>query len=161
MSTKTITAEQALARLQRLCSMREKCTADILKKLAEYQIEPDEVDIIIQKLQASGFIDDERFARSFARTKHKISKWGKQKIAFNLSLKRISKPMIDMALSEISTESNSKIINAELQKKLQRTKAKSKAALAAKLLQFAVSRGYDYSESYEIIKGLIQEIDEI
>ena len=152
---KKITAKQALEQMQKLCSVSEKCTADIRKKLIQYKIAPEEISAIIQNLQASGFIDDERFACAFARTKHKIAKWGKQKIGFNLHAKQIPQQIITVALAEISDESNNEIIEAELQKKLKTTKAKSKTELAAKLLKFALSRGYEHSNSYEIIKRLV------
>ena len=158
---KSITIEQALERMQKLCSMYEKCTADIRKKLIEYKIEPVEITKIIQKLQTSGFIDDERFACAFARTKHKIAKWGKQKIEFNLRTKQIPQSIIAKAINEISDVANIETIKAELQKKLKTVKAKSKTELAAKLLQFAISRGYEYSDSYEIIKKLIAEKNNI
>lgn len=158
MKIKTITPKQALELMQKLCSTCEKCTADIRQKLIEYKIEPVEVDKILQQLQTSGFIDDERFVCAFVRTKHKIAKWGKQKIEFSLRNKQIPQQIITKALTEIHGESNSATIEAELQKKLKTLKAKSKTELAAKLLRFALSRGYEYSESYEIAKGLIDEI---
>ena len=152
-----ITAEQALERLQKLCSIREKCTSDIRKKLIEYEIKSVESDKIIQQLQTAGFINDERFACAFARTKHKFAKWGKQKIEFNLRAKDIPQSIISKALTEISDHSNSEVINIELHKKLKTIKAKSKTELAAKLLKFACSRGYEYNLSYNIIIKLISK----
>ena len=152
---KTITAEQALRQLQKLCSSCEKCTADVRKKLIEYKIDDEEIPKIIQKLQASGFVDDERFACAFVRTKHTIAKWGKQKIEFYLRAKLIPQQIITMALDQISDGTNSETIKTALQKKLKTTKAKSKTELAAKLLKFAASRGYEYSLSYEIVKNLL------
>jgi regulatory protein len=151
---KPITPEEALARLQNLCSTSEKCSYDVRQKLIEYKIEPAKIAEIIQKLQKFGFIDDERFACAFVRTKHKISKWGKQKIEFQLKIKHIPDAIIAKALDEINDDLYIETITSELQKKLKTAKAKSQQELTAKLMNFALSRGYDYNLAYEIIKKL-------
>jgi regulatory protein len=155
---KQITIEEALIRLQKLCSIREKCTYDLRQKLAEYKIEPTKIAEIIQKLQDADFVDDRRFAYAFARAKHDISKWGKQKIEYQLRAKKISETVITEALNEISNESYSQTVADELAKKLKTTKAKSQSELVAKLMKFALSRGYDYSVSYDIIKNMVKLI---
>lgn len=152
---KQITPEEALMRLQKLCSVYEKCTYDIRKKLIEYKTESSKTEEIIQKLQASGFIDDCRFAHFFVRTKHNISKWGKQKIEYQLRAKQISETVIAKALGEISDELYGKTIAEELAKKMRTTKASSQSELVAKLMKFALSRGYDFSVSYETIKNML------
>ena len=55
-SAKT-TPEQALSRLQRLCSRAEKCIADVRRKLLEWEFAPGEASKIIAQLQAGGFVD--------------------------------------------------------------------------------------------------------
>jgi regulatory protein len=154
---KQITPEEALMRLKKLCSVYEKCTYDIRKKLIEYKTETSKIDGIIQKLQDEGFVDDCRFACFFVRAKHNISKWGKQKIAYQLRTKKISETIIAKALNEISDESYSKSISDELVKKMEtiKTKTTSQSELVAKLMKFALSRGYDCSVSYEIITDMV------
>ncbi|MDR3286062.1 MAG: recombination regulator RecX [Prevotellaceae bacterium] len=154
---KQITPEQALQRLQKLCSVCEKCAYDVRQKLTEYKIDAAQSAEILQNLQASGFIDDSRFARAFVATKHKIYKWGKQKIEYQLHVKQVSDEIISTALNEIDDEQNNEIIAAELTKKLKTTKAKSQQELVAKLLKFALSRGYDYSVSYDLVMRMVKE----
>ncbi|MDR2292125.1 MAG: RecX family transcriptional regulator [Prevotellaceae bacterium] len=155
---KQITPEKALIRLQKLCSVYEKCSYDIRQKLIEYKTESSKIDEIIQKLQSAGFVDDCRFACRFARTKHNISKWGKQKIEYQLRTKQISETLIAKALDEISDESCSRIIADELAKKLKTTKAASQSEMVAKLMKFALSRGYDYLLSYETVKNMLNKM---
>ncbi|MDR1554264.1 MAG: RecX family transcriptional regulator [Prevotellaceae bacterium] len=151
---KQITPEEALIRLQKLCSICEKSAYDVRKKLIEYKIETAKIAEIIQKLQNTGFVDDCRFACFFARTKHNLSKWGKQKIEYQLRAKQISETIIAKALNEIPDDLYNKTITAELAKKLKTVNANSQSELVAKLMKFALSRGYDYSISYDIIKNM-------
>ena len=50
------------------------------------------------------FLNEERFARSFARGKHRIKEWGKTRIVNELKQRQISPPNIKLALTEISAE---------------------------------------------------------
>ena len=55
---KELTEEQALAKAAALCSSSEKCTGQILTKLAAWGMDTAQSEHIIQRLQAEKFIDD-------------------------------------------------------------------------------------------------------
>ena len=50
-----------------------------------------QMDTLIAELKDDDFLNEERFARTFCSGKFKINKWGKQKIAFELSKLQVSK----------------------------------------------------------------------
>ena len=60
-----------------------------------------EIDEIIVHLINHNFLNEERFACSFARGKHNIKHWGKIRIVNELKFRNISKYNIDKALQEI------------------------------------------------------------
>ncbi len=63
-----------------------------------------EIDQIVVHLINHNFLNEERFAYSFARGKHNIKHWGKIRIVNELKFKNISKYNIDKALQEIPQE---------------------------------------------------------
>ena len=63
-----------------------------------------EVDTIVVHLIQNDFLNEERFARSFARGKHRIKLWGKNRIVNELKQRHISAPNIKCALTEITEE---------------------------------------------------------
>jgi regulatory protein len=65
---------------------------------------PQATDHIIVHLIEHNFLNEERFACSFARGKHNIKKWGKFRIENELKLRNISKFNINKALKEIPKE---------------------------------------------------------
>jgi regulatory protein len=55
-------------------------------------------------LITENFLNEERFACSFARGKHRIKHWGKIRITNELRYKKITQTLIHKALQEITPE---------------------------------------------------------
>ena len=62
---------------------------------------PAATDHIIGHLIAQGFLNEERFAKSFARGKFNLKKWGRTRIIRELRNRDISRYNINTALKEI------------------------------------------------------------
>lgn len=100
----TITYEGALQRMASLCARSEQCEADIRQKLYRLGLSSGDVQKIVEELTAGKFIDNARFARSFARDKCRFSCWGRNKIRLELKMRRISPSDIDRALDSIDMD---------------------------------------------------------
>ena len=59
--------DRLLARLTRLCSLREYCTGELRRKLSA--LPPAEAEEVLETLRREGYVDDARYARAFARDK--------------------------------------------------------------------------------------------
>jgi regulatory protein len=99
---KALTIFQAKQKLEYYCSYQERCHQDIIAKLKQLNINKPDADTIIVHLIENDFLNEERFARSFARGKHRIKKWGKIRIINELKQRYISAPNIKLALTEIT-----------------------------------------------------------
>ena len=62
---------------------------------------PQACEVIIQHLIQENYLNETRFAQSFARGKFRIKKWGRQRITRELKLRGISSYNIKLALKEI------------------------------------------------------------
>lgn len=76
----------------------------MVEKLKSMNMIPQVIDNIVVHLIENNFLNEERFAVSFARGKHNIKKWGKIRIVNELKFRNISKYNIDAALKEIPAE---------------------------------------------------------
>jgi regulatory protein len=149
-----LSAEQALFRLQQLCSRAEKCIADVQKKLHDWKIPASEMPAIIKKLQAQGFVDETRYVKAFVRDKNRLSHWGTVKIKQALHAKKIPATFIAEALQEIDKEKYKSDLVQLLQRKAATLNTSSPAERVAKLLRFALSRGYEYDVAQKAMKNL-------
>lgn len=133
-------------RLARLCSAREYCKRDILKKI-EAMREEDAIDTqaIISQLCAEKYLDESRYAAFFARDKSSLAGWGEQKIRYALSAKGIERDVIDAALGQIDLEKAQSRMEGVLAARM-RTLDGDEAQIRQKLFRFGLSRGYTYNQ---------------
>lgn len=141
-------------RLRGLCSRREYCRSDVMKRaVAALDGDQSEAARIVDILVEERYVDDLRYASAFARDKSSISGWGRVKISHMLSAKGISRDIIKEALEEIDEEKASSRLDKLLQSKARSLKDDPQAKL--KLLRFALGRGYGYDEVKNIVDELI------
>lgn len=96
-----LSLEQAKTKLEHFCAYQERCHSEVTTKMYNLKIAIKFHDEIIVYLIEHNFLNEERFARSFARGKHRISYWGKNRIISELKLRQISSILIKKALEEI------------------------------------------------------------
>ena len=90
--------EKVLDRMRNLCSRREYCRADIMKKaMSALDGDREKAEKVIEILVAEKYIDELRYASAFARDKSSISGWGETKIRYMLSSKGVPREVIDKA----------------------------------------------------------------
>ena len=133
--------EDALSRLQQLCSTKEYCSFDLTQKLTQWGIE--DGTRILERLMEDKFLDEQRYASAFANDKWKFGKWGRQKIAYALRGKHIPDNIIEEAFANIDEEAYTEMVKNELEKKRKSIKEKDEFKLKQKLFRFAQSRGYE------------------
>ncbi len=147
--------ELLLSRMQRLCSVREYCTYDIVQKLRKEDLPEEQIIKIIESLTRDKFISDLRYASAFAGDKSKFGGWGPGKIIFALKSKKIAPEILHIIKENIDEESSRVQLKKILEQKLRGIKIdEPRDKVMAKLLRFGLSRGFDYGEVYEISKQI-------
>lgn len=101
---KSYTVDEALSRLQAYCAYQDRCHMEVEKKLREMRMIPQACEIIITKLIEDNFLNETRFAQSYARGKFRFKYWGKQRIALELKRRQIGAYNIKEGLKEIEEE---------------------------------------------------------
>lgn len=145
--------EQILSALQNLCVRREYCTSDIRRKALD-RCEGDAAlaDEMVASLKADRFVDDLRYASAFAREKSSLTGWGPVKIRFALRAKGVSEADIAAGLAEIEEDRAASRLESLLRNKWRSLSDDPAGRL--KLIRFALSRGYEYSQVEGIIDGI-------
>ena len=140
-------------RLRRLCSRREYCKSDILKKAtAALDGDKEAAAKVLDILVSEKYVDDLRYATAYAREKAMISGWGETKIRYMLSAKRIDRSLVDQALTEIDSNKADNRLQKLLENKAKSLKGDPQMRL--KLIRFAIGRGYKYDDVVEVIASL-------
>ena len=142
-------------RLRGLCSRREYCVEDIRQKaLKALDGDAALAAEVVETLVKEKYVDDLRYASAFARDKSSIQGWGEVKIRYMLSAKKVSREVIDQALSEIDTVRASSRLEKLLEAKYRSLREDPQCRL--KLLRFALGRGYSYDEVNDLVNQLLK-----
>lgn len=136
----------ACARAAALCSRTERCIFDILGKLKGWGLTEGEAQAVVDYLKEHGFLDDERFARAYAKDKFRFNGWGKQKISFMLTARGIGPEAQDAALAEIDAQACAERLLRLLTGKAQTVRARDRHDLRRRLMRFALGRGFAMEE---------------
>ena len=126
--------------MKRFCAYQERCISDVRQKLYKDGFRGDEAEWAIAELISENYLNEERFARSFARGKFRINKWGRIKIEIELRRRTVSSGNIRRGLSEISDSAYKNCLR-DLIKKLGGTEASDKAKL--KIKRSLMQRGFE------------------
>lgn len=156
MQRQPITKEKALERLQSLCSRSEQCESDLIKKMINWGIPSCDRKEIIENLKENRFLNNSRYARSFALDKARFAVWGPNKIRLELIKRRIHSNDIKSALENIGQD-----IWKEGLTKCARNKAKNLDLIgeegwnnSQKLYKYLISRGFPGGVSSKMVNLL-------
>ncbi len=152
-----MSAEAALERLEAQCAMSEYCTYEIREKLFRWGVPANVREQLVDKLVASRFVDDSRYARAYVRDKSVYGKWGRRKIAMGLASKRIDRDIADEAMSEIDDERYYENLCAILSAKLRSVKAGTDYELKTKLYQRGLQCGYESALVSRAVKDILRQ----
>lgn len=150
---KRLSKEEALVQLQKYCAYRDRCHSEVRTRLLEYQVYGDDLEEVISELIAEDFLNEERFARSYARGKFRIKKWGRVKIKQELKLRQISDYCIRKAMTEIDDDEYVQTLETIIERKRASLPKLDHYDLRKKLVDFVLRRGYEYEIISEIINN--------
>lgn len=153
---KTFTVEEAKKKLEHYCSYQERCHQDVIYKLKGMNMIPQAIDVIVVHLLNENFLNEERFAKTYARGKFRIKKWGKRRISLELKKKNISKFNVNQALTEIDYDEYIEIFNDLAEKKALSLKEPNVFRKKKKLIDYLLYRGWETNLVYDKVNELIK-----
>tara|TARA_R110001592_G_scaffold311318_1_gene586151 strand:- start:28 stop:540 length:513 start_codon:yes stop_codon:yes gene_type:complete len=153
---KTYTVQEATKKLEHYCAYQERCHQEVKNKLTNMHMIPEAIDVIIVHLLEHNFLNEERFAKTFASGKFKIKNWGKRRISYELKQKDISKVNINQALTEISDEDYIDVFNDLAEKRANSIKESNVFKKRKKFVDYFLYRGWESHLVYEKANELIQ-----
>ena len=156
MNKKTYTLQEATKKLEHYCAYQERCHQEVRRKLESMYMIPEAIDIITVHLLDHNFLNEERFARTYARGKFRIKKWGKYRITLELKRKDIAKFNVNQALTEIDEAEYLEVFNDLAEKKVNSLKESDKYKKRKKLIDYLLYRGWESHLVYEKASELIK-----
>ena len=134
--------EKLLLQMSGLCAKCEQCEHDLREKMRRKGATSADIDQVIDYLYDHNFLDEERYARAYARDKLRFNGWGRLKIRMMLASKRLSREAIAVAMEATDIPEYSEVLEQMVRGKA-RALDLSDAADRQKLLRSIYSRGFE------------------
>ena len=141
-------------KLEYYCVYQDRCHQEIKQKLYELGVNSSDMDLIVVHLIEHDFLNEERFACSFARGKHRIKNWGSIRIVNELRVRNISQNNITTALKEITSDEYSETFHALSDRHWESIFEKNNLKKRKKFCDFMLRKGFESSLVYEKLKQL-------
>jgi regulatory protein len=151
------TYQQVKQKLEAYCAYQERCHDEVIEKMRGLAVSREDSDLIIVHLIEHNFLNEERFAQSFARGKHRIKHWGKTRIINELKLRNISQYNINTALKEITSEEYEQTFDTISDKHWHSITEKNIQKKRKKFCDFLLRKGFESNLVYQKMKELEHE----
>ena len=157
-SHRTYSLMEAQSKLENYCAYQERCHKEIVEKLRGMNMIPQAIDLIIVHLIDNKYLNEERFACSFTRGKHRIKHWGKIRIVNELKFRKISQYNITTALKEITAEEYNNTFHTLADRQWENIRETNAIKKRKKFCDFLLRKGFESNLIYEKVKDLERKL---
>jgi regulatory protein len=151
---KALTINEIKKKMEHYCAYQERCHDEVALKLRSFGTSSAESDEIIVHLINENFLNETRFAQSFARGKHRIKHWGKVRIINELKARNITQYNITTALKEITPDEYDASFHQLAEKHWDSLPERNTLKKRKKFCDFLLRKGYESDLVYRKIKEL-------
>ena len=143
---------EAKVKAANYCAYQERTQQQVRDKLYSLGLRPGDVEEILTSLIIDNFVNEERFARTFASGRFKQKKWGKLKIKYHLQALNLSEYCIKKGLEEIDEREYFDTLNRLVEKRLALGKDENVYKLNHKVADYLINKGYEPEFVWETLK---------
>jgi regulatory protein len=152
-SKKFISGTEAYSKITKWCAYQERAQQEVRDKLYDFGLHKEEVEQLLTRIISEGFVNEERFAISFANGKLNQLGWGRVKIRYALKAKKVSDYCIKKAINSLDENKYIQILEDAFHKRNKMEKEKHPLKRKYKLMSYLASRGFEQ----DLIATIINE----
>ena len=147
--------EIAMKRAASFCAESERNVAEVERKLRKWGVDDDDIDSIIDRLKSDDFLNEERYCRAYINDRFRLNHWGKVKIRYELGKRDVDRQYIDAALANIDDDEYIEVLKEVVEAKRRTLKDTNTYSASAKILRYALTRGFESDIVSKVIKDFI------
>lgn len=149
-----LTPQQALQKIYHYCAYQERSHKEVRSKLYDYGLWGSEVEDLLTRLITEDFLNEERFAKSYAGGKFRMKKWGRRKIEMELENHGLTTRCIRIGMKEIDEQEYKQTLHTLLEKKWDAIEEENLFKKKDKVARHAIMKGFEPDLVWGIIKGI-------
>jgi len=140
---KQLSKEQALQKLKHYCGYQERSHSEVKEKLYSLGVWKKDHDEILAALIEENYLNEERFALTFARGKFRLKQWGRVKIKYELKQRQVSEYSIKKALKQIEEDEYMASLKKLANDRYASLKGEQYLVRKKKTIDYLMQKGYE------------------
>ena len=152
-----LSVKEAQLKAANYCVYQERSQKEVRNKLYEYGLFRDEVEEVLTHLILDGFVNEERFAKSYAGGKFRIKKWGRNRIKLGLRDHDISDYCVQKGLQEIEEQDYLETLQQLIAKSIENSRENNLFKKRDKISRQLIYKGFEPELVWAQVKNLVQE----
>lgn len=137
------------------CAYQERTHQEVRDKLYELGLYIDEVEEVLTELITENFVNEERFACTFASGKFRLKYWGRRKIIYELKHRNISSYCIERALKEITDKEYERVIIQLIDRKISQWSGEE-FIVKNKIARYLIGKGFETELVWSILNNQLK-----
>jgi regulatory protein len=156
-----LTPEQIRARtFQRagkLLAAKTRSVAELRERLLERCSDKAVVELVIERLREYGYLDDERYAVSYASSKVRQSPVGRRRLEQSLAIKKVDRAAANQALDQVYAETTeAELIDRAIEKRIRLRGRPKTRAEAKSLFDHLLRQGFPFELVGDKVRAVSQ-----
>ena len=151
---KQLTEIDLINKMAKYCAYQDRCINDLNKQYDKYKLAETLRKKITQRMISEGFINEERYVRSYVYGKLRNNYWGKLKITYALKQKEINNNLIQKVIDEVKESEYTFLISDLIQKKATSVRETDPYIRKNKIARFLIQKGFESDLVWRSINNL-------
>jgi len=149
-------------RAVKLLAAKPRSVAELRERLLQYKGTNEAVvEIVISRLREYGYLDDERFAFSYASSKVKQRPIGRRRLQRDLKLKQVENKVAEETLELVYAETpEEQLIDRAIEKRIRLRGRPTTRVEAKSLFDHLLRQGFGFELVSEKVRSLTHYVDE-
>ena len=134
----------------RSLNRRERTTTELARIMADKRVETELIHQVIEEIAGQGYVDDARYARTFAEDRRRLDAWGAERIERRLLALGVAREHIDAALADKDAADEREAAMAFLRRRSPEPATTPQER--DRQLRLLLRRGYAAELAYEVVR---------
>ncbi|UGS36683.1 regulatory protein RecX [Capillimicrobium parvum] len=154
-SDPAVRRQRALDAAYRYLARRDRTVLEMRRHLEGRRVEPDAIEQAVAELCEQGYLDDARYARTFAEDRRALDGWGPDRIGRRLTQMGVDREAVEAALAARGVEDELAAAVEVLRQKLRAAPGDDRGRERA--LGLLARRGYSLDLAYDAVRAFERE----
>lgn len=146
-----LSEKELFEKLGRYCAYRERAVSEVRTKLASLTDDRTAIEHVVEALVRERMVDDGRFARVYARSKHRHNQWGRVRIRLELARRHVDDAHIEDGLAELDEDDYLATLEDLVERNLRRWTGRDAFARRGKAQAFLRRKGYEAHLVHDVL----------